>query len=484
MSNDTIEITKTYQQKVEEFKNKKVLIVGLGKTGFKLIHFFNALGCEIKFTDIKPFHELHKQIKKLKKIFVNPMDTGTFGMHANEDFEEADIVVYSSSVHPELPQLEKARSLGKLVFSEFALGNHLCDKEKVAICGSTGRTTVAHMIGHALKIEGKNVFVCGSSETPFIDYATLANREEIDYIVVEVSAVQLKKLNNFEPKLVLYTEVSQKYDKTKFKSFEDYLQTKFSLIYKLKLNHFLILNFDKMANHSIFKNLKCQVYWYSRKSFVSMGVYDEVSGTHFHERRIHSNIHCHSEMKVNKMRIIGSNNRENLLAAITVCKALEVSDKAIQTTIEKFPGIPHRLEFVTEKNDVKFYNDSKSEKMEDLLKSIAEFNKNERKASYKKLILIAGGKDNETDYTTYADTISDKVKVLVLVGECKEKMNRELGDDTETYLVGSFEESVLLAYQKSSTGDVVLLSPGNGSNDFFRDYEERGNYFKKLIYQL
>ncbi|HLW57504.1 MAG TPA: cyanophycin synthetase, partial [Bacteriovoracaceae bacterium] len=183
------------------------------------------------------------------------------------------------------------------------------------------------------------------------------------------------------------------------------------------------------------------------------------------------------EFRVTEMRIIGQNNRENLLAAITACKALKVSDAAIQYCIEKFPGIPHRLEFVIEKNGVRFYNDAKSETMEELKTSLMAFKD--------PVILIAGGKEVEdTPFDKYFDVIKEKVRVMVLVGEVKESMNRLLGEATQTYLVGSFDESVLLAYQKSRTGDVIVLCPGNEGTDVFRDYEEKGNYYKKLIFQL
>ena len=207
-----------------------------------------------------------------------------------------------------------------------------------------------------------------------------------------------------------------------------------------------------------------------------MGVISEIQGTHFHDKRIHSNTHYHSEFKVSKMRIVGLNNRENLLAAITACKALKVSDDSIQTCIEKFPGIPHRMEFVIEKNGVKFYNDSKSETMDDLKETLSNLKP--------PIILITGGKDTEQEYEGYEDVINEKVRLMVLVGECKENMNRALGAATQTFLVGSFDESVLLAYQKSRTGDTIVLCPGNHATDIFRDYEEKGNYYKKLIFQI
>lgn len=460
---------------MERFRGKKILIVGIGKTGFTLINFFNRIDCHIRVTDIKPIFDLNKAVKKLKRIA--PAPEMTFGEHRDEDFLEANVIVYCSAVDPDLPQLELARQNGKEVYSEFALGNALCRKPIIAVCGSYGRSTVAHMIGYTLKIEGKNVFVGGTSDSPFIDYAMLPNRDEIDFVVIEVSSIQMRRLTNFHPKLVVFTNISETYPERYFRSVGEYIETKLSIVKALSPDDILVVNFDRLANNTFFKNANCQTYWYSRKSFVKMGVINEIQGTHFHERRIHSNIHFHSEFKVDKMRIIGQNNRENLLAAITACKALEVSDASIQKCIEKFPGIPHRLEFLLEKNGVTFYNDSKAENMDETIRSLRAF-KNP-------IILIAGGKDTEeVDFVSYADDMVDNSRVIVLVGESKERLNRALEAHDKTFIVGSFEESVLFAYQKSRTGDTILLSPGNEASDFFRDYEERGNYFKKLVYQL
>ena len=462
-------------ERMERFKNKKVLIVGVGKTGFKLINFFNRFECNIRVTDIKPIFDLNKSVKKLKKI--NPTPEMTFGEHRDEDFLEADVVVYCSAVDPELPQLQLARQNNKEVYSEFALANLLCKKPIVAVCGSFGRTTVAHMIGYTLKLDGKNVFVGGTSDTPFIEFAMQGDPDEYDYVVVEVSALQMRKLENFHPKLVVFTNISEKYPEAHFSSVGEYIEMKLNIIKMLSPDDTLVVNFDKLANNTFFRNANCQTYWYSRKSFVTMGVMSEIQGTHFHQRRIHSNIDYHSEFKVSNMRIVGQNNRENLLAAVTASKALGVSDESIQTCIEKFPGIPNRLEFLMEKNGVCFYNDSKAETMDELVESVNSF-KNP-------VILIAGGKDDEEiEFEPYVPEIIKNARVLVLVGESKERMNRALGEHPQTFIVGSFEESVLLAYQKSRTGDTILLSPGNPSTDFFRDFEERGNYFKKLVYQL
>jgi UDP-N-acetylmuramoylalanine--D-glutamate ligase len=459
---------------MEKYRGKKILVVGLGKTGFALINLFNQFECQIKVTDIKPIFDLNKAVKRLKKV--QPTPQMVLGEHRDEDFIDADVIVYSSSVNPNLPQLLKAKEHGREVYNEFAFAYANCKKPIVAVCGSKGRSTISHMIGYALKMDNKDVFVGGTSSEPFCNYLIHPNKDFIDYVVVEVSPLQLQSIENFHPILAVFPNIEERTIEGRFNTAGEYIENSLKVLKNLTAENALIVNFDKLSSNSILRNSQAQTYWYSRKSFVKMGVIGEIQGTHFHEKRIHSNIHCHSEFSVKTMRILGQNNRENLMAAITALKALKVSDEAIQSCIETFPGIPHRMEFVMEKNGVKIYNDSKSERMDDLRESLESIKT--------PIILIAGGRDTEQMYEGYNGVIEDKVRLMVLVGECKENMNRLIGDATQTFLVGSFDESILLAFQKSRTGDTILLCPGNDATDIFRDYEEKGNYFKKLIFQI
>ncbi len=459
---------------MENYRGKKVLVIGLGKTGFALINLFNQFECQIRVTDIKPIFDLNKAVKRLKKIQPTPMMT--LGEHKEQDFLDADIIVYSSSVNPNMPQLLKAKEHGREVYSEFAFAYANCNKPVIAVCGSRGRTTITHMVGYTLKMDQKNVFVGGTNLEPFCNFLIHPNKDFIDYVVVEVSPQQLQSTENFHPLMAIYPNIEEAAAEGRFSSAGEYIENSLKGLKNMTEKDFLIINFDKLSSNSILRSSKAQTYWYSRRSFVKMGVIGEIQGTHFHEKRIHSNIHFHSEFRVKEMRIVGQNNRENLLAAITATKALKVSDEAIQKCIESFPGIPHRMEFVIEKNGVRFYNDAKSEKMTELKETLENLKS--------PVILIAGGKDSEQEYEGFFDVLEDKVRLMVLVGECKENMNRVLGDATQTFLVGSFDESVLLAFQKSRTGDTVILCPGNDSTDVFRDYEEKGNYYKKLIFQI
>jgi UDP-N-acetylmuramoylalanine--D-glutamate ligase len=154
-----------------------------------------------------------------------------------------------------------------------------------------------------------------------------------------------------------------------------------------------------------------------------------------------------------------------------------VSPRSVQNVINTFKGVPHRLEFVRKKDGVFFFNDSKGTNVQSVMRALASFNNNP-------IVLIMGGKDKGVEFGPLVPYVQKRCKMLILVGEAKEKINRALGDYADTFLVGTFEEAVLLAYQKSRSGDIILLSPGCSSFDMFRNFEERGDYFKKLVTQL
>jgi UDP-N-acetylmuramoylalanine--D-glutamate ligase len=165
------------------------------------------------------------------------------------------------------------------------------------------------------------------------------------------------------------------------------------------------------------------------------------------------------------------------MAAVNVAKLLNVGNEAIQKVIDTFAGVPHRLEFVKKKGGVRLINDSRATSVDTLRLALDSF-------PFEPIILIAGGRDAQADFVSLAEVVKTRVKTLVLVGEAKEHINRCLGDLSETFLVGTFEEAVLLSYQKSREGDIILLAPGCESYDMFVSYEERGNYFKKYVDEI
>lgn len=176
---------------------------------------------------------------------------------------------------------------------------------------------------------------------------------------------------------------------------------------------------------------------------------------------------------IKNMKMKGKHNIENLMASILAAREHGAKHEAIQAVINTFANIPHRIEYVRKVGGVQFFNDSKATNVHAVLRALDTFDEN--------VILIAGGKDTNLNYEPLRNIVKRKVKTLILVGEAKERINRDLGDYSETFLIGTFEEAVLIAYQKSRIGDIVLLSPSCSSFDMFDSFEERGDYFKEIV---
>ena len=176
---------------------------------------------------------------------------------------------------------------------------------------------------------------------------------------------------------------------------------------------------------------------------------------------------------VKNMKMRGQHSEENVMAAILAAREHGAKHEAIQRVIDTYGGMPHRLEYVRRVGGVEFYNDSKATNVHAVLRALDSYDEN--------VMLIMGCKDTNLNYVPLKDKIRRKVKTLILVGEAKERINRDIGDYSETFLIGTFEEAVLIAYQKSRINDYVLLSPGASSFDIFDSYEERGNYFKEIV---
>jgi UDP-N-acetylmuramoylalanine--D-glutamate ligase len=220
------------------------------------------------------------------------------------------------------------------------------------------------------------------------------------------------------------------------------------------------------------------VYSYTKKSPMSVNPAqaEKFRGAYLSKPNMVLKMNKEEAFDLIQCKLPGDHNKENLMAASIAAWNVGCSRAGIQKTIEGFKGVTHRLEFVRKKDGVTFYNDSKATNVSSVIRSINSFNG--------PIILIAGGRDKDQDFAPLVEHVRKRVKNLILAGEAKEKINRVIGDYSETFLVGTLEEGILIAYQKSRSGDVILLSPGCASYDMFKSYEERGDYFKRLVAQL
>lgn len=460
---------------MSKYRGKKVLIVGFGLSGVAVARYMGKQGARITVTDMKQRTEFTKAIDQTVDLKIE----FEFGRHSSKYFLGADLIVVSPGVPLNIKPLEEAREKGIPITSEVDLAAGALKEPLVAITGTNGKTTTTVLVGEIFKAEGRPVYVGGNVGKPLLDYVT--DEIKANVVVAELSSFQLQLTEKMVPAVAIFTNVDQDH-MDRYGDMQSYVEAKKCLLRRCDRNSYVVLNYDDPIVSGFAAECPGKVIWFTKRNPMHIGgeFAERFCGAYFNraEKRIYAKISGEEEVyDLARLRIFGDHNRENLMAALCTARLMGVQPAAIRQTIENFKGVEHRLEFVRRKDGVYFFNDSKSTNVMSLQRSLMAF-------EYSPIVLIAGGRDKDMDFSPLTSLVREKCKLLILVGEAKEKLNRVLGDYVETYLVGTFEEAILLAYQKSRSGDIILLSPGCASYDMFRNYEERGEYFKKLVNQL
>ena len=469
---------------MSKFKNKKVLIVGFGITGVAVAKYMAKQGAQITVTDSKEKKDLADSISACSELTIEY----EFGKHQSRPFQSAELIVVSPGVPLSIKPLEEAREKNIPITSELELALAVINVPIIAVTGTNGKTTTTTLIGEMFREDGKKVFVGGNIGRPLLDYVT----EELsaEMIVLELSSFQLETCQKLNPVAAVFTNIEEDH-LDRYGDMASYVQAKKGLLKACTAKSLVVLNHDNPNVAQFSEAAPGKVTWFTKKDPLTVGgaFAENFAGAYFDvkKKQVITKLEvvegsAKPELKeeiydLSAFRLFGEHNKENLLAAICAARPLGVSQKAIQMVINTFKGVPHRLEFIRKKDGVFFFNDSKGTNVMSVQKSLSAFTANP-------IILIAGGKDKNSDFAPLADLVKKKCKILILLGEAKEKINRALGDYAETYLVGTFEEAVLLSYQKSRSGDIILLSPGCASYDMFKNFEVRGDYFKKLVAQI
>jgi len=460
---------------MNKYRDKKILIVGFGITGVAVAKYMTKKGAKVTVTDTRKESELHESISACADLKLHY----ELGKPSNKPFPSADLIVMSPGVPLTIKALDEARLLNTPITSEIELAAAEIREPIIGVTGTNGKTTTTSLIGEMFRADGKTVFIGGNIGKPLLDYVT----EELktDIIVAELSSFQLELLESLRPVAAVFTNLEEDH-MDRYTDIHAYSQMKRRLLKSCTAGSFIVLNYDSL-NISKFKDENPgNLLWFMKGDPMKVGgaFAEHFSGAYLNilTKKITVRINGKEDVfDLAQYRLFGEHNKENLMGAICVARALGVEPAAIQSVINIFKGVNHRLEFIRKKDGVFFFNDSKGTNVMSVQRSLSSFNANP-------IILIAGGKDKNSDFTPLVDLVKRKCKILILLGEAKEKINRAIGDYAETYLVGTFEEAILLSYQKSRSGDIILLSPGCASFDMFRNYEERGDYFKKLVAQL
>jgi UDP-N-acetylmuramoylalanine--D-glutamate ligase len=454
---------------ISDLKDRRILVVGLARTGVSLARFLSANGAKVTISDHKSKAELAQHLELTEGLDI----TLELGGHTPKTFLNQDLIVLSPGVPPHLKLFDYARSQGVKVTGEFEFCSQFVKEPIIAVTGTNGKSTVCHLIELFLRESGVKTWIGGNYGLPLSEY--LAKGEKAEVLICEVSSFMLEHVENLTPKNVVFTNLAENH-LDRYRSMEEYINAKRKIFLNTNQATTSVLNADDNAVVELARDPAVQrgrIFYFSRKPSLEPQIMNIGGAVAIKDQvrvRTGPEIEYYS-LSNTKMR--GRHSHENIMAAILAAREHGAKHESVQRVIDSFKGMAHRLEYVRRVGGVEFYNDSKATNVHAVSRALDAFEEN--------VILIMGGKDTNLNYTPLKDKIQRRVKTLILVGEAKERINRDIGDYSETFLIGTFEEAVLIAYQKSRIGDTVLLSPGASSFDMFDSYVERGNYFKEII---
>lgn len=457
-----------FEKYFSSLRAKKVGVVGLGVSNLPLIELLILHGAKITVYDKKAaceFGETAENLRQKGVLFV-------CGEGYTDNIED-EIVFRTPGVLPTNPGLMRAKQNGAHVTSEMELFFELCPAKIIGITGSDGKTTTSTLISEFLKRAGHNTYLGGNIGRPLL--AEIPHMKESNFAVVELSSFQLMDMK-LSPHTAVITNVSPNH-LDKHYDMEEYINAKRNIFAFQTKKDKTVANYDNEITRNFLKETRAVPFAFSRTHAQENGVYLENGSI-----MLAQNGKAEKILDAGKIKIPGMHNVENYMAAIgAVCE--HVSAQHIQEVAESFGGVPHRLEFVRELDGVKYFNSSIDSSPSRTLAALSVFDK--------KIILIAGGSDKNISFDELGDALARKAKLVILIGQTSEKIARSIMKSAE-YRQGSpaiIEEKTLQKAVKTASGaavpgDIVVLSPACASFDAFKNFEERGEVFKKSVHEL
>lgn len=446
-----------------EFKGKKIVIIGLGKTGIATARFLGAQGGMVVATDEKPQEQWDAQYAHIANE--KWLETGTYNAGI---LNGADMVIPSPGVPPYNEILTAAIRKKIPVVSEIELAYRFLKKPVIAVTGTNGKTTTTSLLREIFIRAGKRVFVGGNIGNPLIEYAGTLQKE--DFVIAEISSFQLQWIEKFHPFVAILLNVTC--DHINYHgSFDEYSRIKAGIFANQNMSDFAVLNAEDPAQESMIHGIRANVALFSSAKEVRQGIYlkdDTLVFKMFDGSR--------EQYPLNMIKIPGLHNVENIMAAVMAARFCGCSRESIIAAVNDFRGLPHRIEYAGEKKSVKFYDDSKGTNVGSVIRALETFSD--------PVILLLGGRDKDGDFDTLQDILTKKAKRVILFGEARDRIELLIGKGVPSEKRQTLREAVESAYKNAAAGDVVLLSPGCASFDEFQNYKERGNFFKEVVRNL
>jgi UDP-N-acetylmuramoylalanine--D-glutamate ligase len=449
-----------------ELKNKRVLVVGLGKSGKSAALFLRDRGARVTVSDVRSAEALASEIPALLDAGIM-VETGGHGLLT---FRRQDLIVVSPGVPYDTPELKQVRAFGLPIIGELELASRFLQGQIVAITGSNGKTTTTALLGKIFADFGLPTLVGGNIGTPVIDLIPQSTPQTVS--VLEVSSFQLETVEQFRPHIAVVLNITQDH-LDRHGTFENYAAMKARITAQQTPDDFFVLNAEDKPTQMLAARTKAQVFWFSGRRAIKQGAFVHGESIVFLPRE---GAKPEPVMPLAEIPLKGAHNVENVLAAVCAARLGGVSAESIRASVAGFKAVEHRLEFVATVRGVAFYNDSKATNVDATKKALEAFPGG--------VHLILGGKDKNSDYTELADLLRARVKTVYTIGSAAEKIERHLAGVVKIVSAGTLDAAVHKAAQSAVPGDVVLLAPACSSFDQFTSYEHRGRVFKELVQGL
>jgi UDP-N-acetylmuramoylalanine--D-glutamate ligase len=446
-----------------ELKGKKVLVVGLGKSGLAAALFLRHRGAQVTVSDVRSAEALAKDIPALLEEGIM-VETGGHGLLT---FRRQDLIVVSPGVPLNTPELMQVKSFGLQVIGELELAARFLKGKILAITGSNGKTTTTALVGEILEKAGIPTLVGGNIGVPVVSLIEQSTDET--WSVLEVSSFQLESTFQFHPSIAVILNITPDH-LDRHGTFENYALAKERIFAAQDENDCVVLNADNARAAQAATRSKAAVHWFSIEHPVQQGAWLEDGFVLYRDRQDGA---IEKIVPLSGIPLKGAHNVENVLAAVCAARKAGAPAQAIRSAIEGFQAVEHRLEYVATVNGVEFYNDSKATNVDATLKAVAAFQSG--------IHLILGGKDKGSDYSLLSQLLRARVRAVYTIGSAAAKIESQLRGVVPILSCETLDSAVIAAASAAHPGEVVLLAPACSSFDQFENYEHRGHVFKELV---
>lgn len=447
--------------------NKKVVVIGAGKSGISAARLLNEEHARIYLYDVNENLNREELAKKLGADYSGEIVLGAFP----EELErEAELVIISPGVPADLDFVCRLRNNNVPIWGEVELAYRFAKGRLIAVTGTNGKTTTTALTGEIMKLFFEKVFVVGNIGTPYTDFAKQVTEESVT--VAEMSSFQLESIEEFHPCVSMILNITPDH-LNRHHTMEAYTEAKFNIAKKQTPGEICILNYEDERLRASAEKLHTKIFWFSSTRILRRGLYLKGDNIVYNDGTAEETV-----ISVQELNIIGRHNYENAMAAIAAGISMRVPMDLIREALRNFVAVEHRIEYTATKRGVLYYNDSKGTNPDASIQAV--------KAMTRPTFLIGGGYDKGSTYEEWIASFENKIKALILMGQTADKIEetaRRMGF-RNIVRVGSMEEAVQYCYDNAADGDAVLLSPCCASWGMFKNYEERGEIFKNLVRAL